>query len=134
MKTKTFFAPVLSIPNGIKDIDFYKNAFGAVEINRFSDDDGTVHNAELTIDGALFHLHEQTKPYTACPASLHGTTVTIGLFVDDVDAVMATAVLAGGQVISPAADYFYGYRQGEIMDPFGHRWMIEKAIPASDKT
>ena len=133
MKKQTFFAPVLSIPNGTTDIEFYKQAFGALEINRFSDDDGTVHNAELEIDGALFHLHEQTKPYTASPATLRGTTVTIGLFVADVDAVIAQAVAVGATVISPAEDYFYGYRQGEIMDPFGHRWMIEKAIPLLEK-
>jgi len=30
--------------------------------------------------------------------------------------------------ISPAKDYEYGYRQGEIKDPFGHHWLIEKEI------
>jgi PhnB protein len=61
---KTFFAPELFINNGIKDISFYEAAFGAIELRRFSNDDGTIHVAELSIHGALFHLHETTaKPY-----------------------------------------------------------------------
>jgi len=56
---KSSFAPVLYIPTGTIDIDFYKNAFGAIELCRFSNDDGSVHVAEFTIDGAMFHLHEE---------------------------------------------------------------------------
>ena len=59
--SNTFFAPQLYIPNGVTNIDFYKNAFGAVELRRFMNDDGTYHVSELSIDGALFHLHEE-KP------------------------------------------------------------------------
>jgi PhnB protein len=54
--------------------------------------------------------------------------VTVGLFVDDVDAVMAKALQAGATITSPAQDYFYGYRQGGFIDPFGHQWQIEKDI------
>jgi PhnB protein len=52
----------------------------------------------------------------------------IGLFVPDADAVMKKAVAAGASVLSPAQSYDYGYRQGEIIDPFGHVWMIEQKI------
>ena len=41
-------------------------------------------------------------------------------------AVMEQAVAAGAVVLSPVIDYEYGYRQGEIKDPFGHHWIIEK--------
>jgi len=50
------------------------------------------------------------------------------LFVSDVDAVMNRAIKAGAIEISAAKDYEYNYRQGEIEDPFGHRWLIEKKI------
>lgn len=57
---KTVFAPQLYIPKGITDISFYEKAFGAVELRRFSNDDGSIHVSELSINGALFHLHEVT--------------------------------------------------------------------------
>jgi PhnB protein len=126
---KTFFAPELFINNGIKDISFYEAAFGAIELRRFSNDDGTIHVAELSINGALFHLHETTaKPYFMSPGANNGTTVCIGLFVPDVDAVMNKAIKAGSITIHPAQDYDYGYRQGTIKDPFGHYWQIQSVI------
>src|SRR4030095_15689589 len=89
---KTFFAPQLYIRNGVTNIDFYKNAFGAVELRRFMNDDGTYHVAELSIDGAMFHLHEETKRNNQIsPEKINGTTTMIGLFVEDVDAVMNKA-------------------------------------------
>lgn len=129
MQSSTFFAPQLYIKSGITDISFYEKAFGAVEIRRFSNDDGSIHVAELSIDGAVFHLHEESSTKNQLhPQSIPGTTVLIGLFVPDVDAVMNKAVEAGAIVLSPAQSYDYGYRQGEIQDPFGHVWMIEMKI------
>ena len=127
--SNTFFAPQLYIPNGITNIDFYKNAFGAIELRRFMNDDGTYHVSELSIDGALFHLHEEKRSAGQfSPGKILGTTVFVGLFVEDVDALMNKAIAAGAEVVSPAQSYDYGYRQGEIKDPFGHCWMIEMRI------
>jgi PhnB protein len=123
------FAPQLYIQNGVSDISFYEKAFGAVELRRFSNTDGTVHVAELSIEGALFHLHEETKKtQQISPLKINSTTVLIGLFVPNVDAVMAKAVAAGASVLAAAQSYDYGYRQGEILDPFGHIWLIEQKI------
>ncbi|MFT3682340.1 MAG: VOC family protein [Ferruginibacter sp.] len=124
-----FFAPQLTIPNGVKDISFYIKAFDAVELRRFMNDDGTYHVSELSIAGNIFHLHEEVKRSNQlCPGTVNSTTVLVGLFVPDVDAVIAKAIAAGAELISPAQDYDYGYRQGDIRDPFGHHWMIEKKI------
>lgn len=129
MKTTIAFAPQLHIPNGTTDISFYARAFGAEEAFRFTNDDGSVHVAELTIGDALFHLHEIKLSAGHFDPSQHkGTTVIIGLFVPDVDAVMNSAIAAGAEVRSPAQDYDYGYRQGIVIDPFGHHWMIQKKI------
>jgi len=126
---KSFFAQQLYIRSGVKDIGFYTKAFGAVEIRRWNNDDGTIHVAELSIDGLLLHLHEDNDKHGLfSPEKHNGTTVTIGLFVPDVDKVMKAAVAAGAIEISPPKDYEYGYRQGEITDPFGHHWLIEKKI------
>lgn len=124
-----FFAPQLFINNAVKDISFYKKAFGAVEHFRLNNDDGSVHVAEFSISGALFHLHEITgNSYFFSPEKYKGSTTLIGLFVEDVQEVMIRAINAGAIQINPCKDYEYGYRQGEIKDPFGHHWLIEKKI------
>ncbi len=124
----TFFAPELYIPNGIKDISFYKLAFDATENLCFLNDDGSIHVAELSIDGALFHIHEISSNRFFSPTQFNGCTCCIGLFVTDVDKTMTQAIYAGAIEISKAEDFDYGYRQGTIKDPFGHYWQIQKKI------
>lgn len=122
----TCFAPELHIPNGTSNIDFYKK-FGAIEHFCLRNDDGSIHVAELEIDGAVFHLHETMHWFDALePVTAKGVTSVIGLFVPDVDIVMDRAITAGATQISPAKDYDYGYRQGMFKDPFGHYWQIQK--------
>jgi PhnB protein len=126
---RTFFAPELFINNGVRDISFYEKAFGASELRRFSNDDGSIHVSELSIHGALFHIHEITaKPYFFSPDKNNGTTICIGLFVPDVDETLKKAIDAGAIEMNPAKDYEYGYRQATIKDPFGHYWQIQKKI------
>ncbi|MGI8950478.1 MAG: hypothetical protein ACR2FN_02725 [Chitinophagaceae bacterium] len=77
MKLKKNFLTFL-----IKDISFYTNAFGSIEQLCFRNDDGSIHVAELCIDGAIFHLHEVTaKSHFFSPEKYNGTTTIIGLFV-----------------------------------------------------
>lgn len=121
-----FFAPQLFIPSGVRDTVFYQEAFGAIEHGRWTSDDGSLHVAELSIGGALFHLHEENADKAQLtPGRAGGITTLVGLFVEDVDSVMARALAAGAKLVSAARDYDYHYRQGEIEDPFGHRWLIE---------
>ena len=129
MTQKTTFVPQLIIAHGVTDISFYTKAFGAKELHRWSNDDGSIHVAELEIDGAMFHLHEEIeRNNNVSPQSANGTTVIVGLMVDDVHAVFDRAVAAGAKVISPVTDYDYSYRQGDVLDPFGHHWLIEKIL------
>ncbi|HXB42721.1 MAG TPA: VOC family protein [Puia sp.] len=126
---KTVFVPMLIIKKGTMDIGFYNKAFGAIELRRWSNEDGSVHVAEFSIDGAMFHLHEEAPESGSCsPETNRAVTTTIGLMVTDVDAIIARALAAGAKLASPAQDYDYGYRQGEVLDPFGHHWLIEKTI------
>ena len=126
---KPFFAPQLYIKHGVYNIDFYKKAFGAQILRTFLNDDGSIHVVELSIDGAIFHIHETTaKQYFFSPQKNNGTTICIGLFVSDVDELINKAIEAGATEINPAQDYEYGYRQGTIKDPFGHYWQIQKKI------
>jgi len=123
------FAPILYVKNVADAIIFYTTALNAKELRRFSNDDGSVHVAEMTIDNALFRVHEEVaRDKNLSPATLNGTCVILGLFVEDPDKLMANAIAAGAIEISAMQDYDYGYRQGNITDPFGHHWTIEKAI------
>jgi PhnB protein len=124
----THFAPELHIPNGTFNIDFYTR-MGATEHFCFRNEDGSIHVAELEIDGAIFHLHETMRWMNALePMAARGVTAVIGLFVEAVDAFMQQAMEAGATEISPAKNYEYGYRQGMFKDPFGHYWQIQQKI------
>ena len=128
MHRSTHFAPELHIPNKTFDIDFYKQ-FGATEHFCFRNEDGSIHVSELEIDGAIFHVHETMPWFEAIePITAKGVTTVIGLFVDDVEAVMQKAMQAGAIEISPVTDHDYGYRQGMFKDPFGHYWQVQKKL------
>lgn len=124
----THFAPELHIPNGTHSIEFYTK-FGATENFCFRNDDGSIHVAELEINGAIFHLHETMRWFDAHePISAKGVTAVIGLFVDDVHKIFNLALSAGATEINAVTDHEYGYRQGMVKDPFGHYWQIQKKI------
>jgi PhnB protein len=121
------FSPMLYIPHGIRDISFYEKAFGAIEMQRWCNDDESIHVAELQLGEALFHVHEENQEKGQFePNNRPGITTVLGLFVEDVDVVMASALSAGAILVMAAQDFDYGYRQGEIRDPFGHIWSIQK--------
>jgi PhnB protein len=115
------FAPILYLDDVANAIEFYKKAFGAKELRRWSNDDGSVHVAEMMIKGALFHLHEEvSRDANLSPKTRGGTSVILGLFVADPDDLVSKAITAGATEIYPIQDYDYGYRQGDIRDPFSH--------------
>lgn len=66
--------------------------------------------------------------YELSPETVRATTSLIGIFVPDPHAFIRKAAMAGGRELSPVKDYDYGYRQGTIIDPFGHHWLVEKKI------
>jgi PhnB protein len=124
----TYFAPELHIPNGTFNVDFYTN-FGASEHLCLRNDDESIHVVELEFNGAIFHLHETMRHFGALePVGAKGVTTVIGLFVPNVDEVMAKAIKAGATEISPATDHEYGYRQAMFLDPFGHYWQVQKKM------
>jgi PhnB protein len=123
------FAPHLTLRNVLAGMEFYEKAFGAIELRRWSNQDGSVHVAEMAIEGTLFHLHEEVPAKgELSPETVRATTSIIGIFVPDPHAFVKRGVAAGGKESSPVQDYEYGYRQGTMIDPFGHHWLIEKKI------
>ena len=106
-------------------IEFYKAAFGAVELTRVPGPGGKLMHASVRIgDSALMLVDEAPEWEMFGPTALKGSPVTIHLYVKDVDATVAQAVAAGARVTMPVADMFWGDRYGTLEDPFGHRWSV----------
>jgi PhnB protein len=116
--------PYLSVGNASEAIAFYKNAFGAVEVLCIAHE-GKVGHAELAIGEAKIMLCDEFPDHDSLsPQTIGGTPVMIHLYVEDVDAFTAPAVIAGLKILRPVEDQFYGDRGGKFEDPFGHRWWI----------
>ena len=116
--------PMLAFRGAQQAIEFYQRAFGAVELFRLTDPQGTIVHAELKIGEAVVMLAEEDPRYNRAPQTLGGTSVILNLYVTDVDAFVQRATAAGAQVVIPVADQFYGDRSGRIIDPFGYVWII----------
>ena len=115
--------PYLCVKDGAAAIEFYKKALGAKETMRLCQPDGRVGHAELKIGKAIIMMADEFPEFgTLSPKSAGGSSVTIQLYVEDVDAFTERAILAGMKVIRPVADQFYGDRGGKFEDPFGHLW------------
>lgn len=125
---KTSIAPLLSVRNGGKALEFYKAAFGAVELYRVDDKDSGEVVAQLSVDGADFWVADESPENSNfSPESLGGGTVGMVLTVTDPDAAFERALAAGGKTVWPVGDQ-YGWRLGRIVDPFGHHWEIGKPL------
>jgi PhnB protein len=107
-------------------IDFYRRAFGAVEVMRMPGPDGfSIGHAEMKIgDSHIYLVDENPGMGNKAPQTLGGTPVSIHLYVEDADAVFKQAVEVGAEVKMPLADMFWGDRFGMVADPFGHQWSI----------
>jgi PhnB protein len=118
--------PYLTVRNGAKVIEFYKKAFGAVEIgDTFLDPAGHIGHAELKIGDSPIMLADENNEWgNKSPQTLGGTPVTLCLYVEDVDAVFRRAIAAGAKELIPVADQFYGDRSGRLIDPAGHVWIV----------
>ena len=124
---KTGIAPMLSVRNGARAVEFYKAAFGACEVFRLDDESGAVV-ARLAVEGAEFWLADESPGHSNfSPESLGGGTVRMVMTVDNPDAAFDRAVTAGATVVRPVANE-YGWRLGRIVDPFGHHWEIGKPL------
>ncbi len=121
-------APMLSVRNGAKAIDFYKIAFGATELFRAESPDGEVV-AQLSIASSDFWLADESPEHqNFSPETLGGSTVRMVIVADDPDAVFDRAIEAGARVVMLVADQRYGWRVGRLVDPFGHHWEIGKPL------
>ena len=129
----TAIQPYICVSPAGEAIAWYRDVFGAIETIRYTGDDGRIGHAEISIGGATVMLSD---PYpeleVVSPRELGGTPVTLHLVVPDVDAVYGRAVERGGRVAGEPKDESYGARSFSMVDPFGHRWMVQTPVGSPD--
>jgi PhnB protein len=119
-------SPYIGVSNAAAAIEFYANAFGGVERMRLTEPSGRIGHAELSIgDSVLMLADEYPEIGHVGPKALGGTPVALHIRVDDVDAVCERAVAGGATIERPPEDQFHGARSATVIDPFGHRWMVQ---------
>jgi PhnB protein len=122
-------SPELSVRRGRAAIEFYKAAFGAVEVYRVGGTDE--HEdvvAQLTVGNGSFWVSDESPPHkNFSPESLGGGTVRLLLVVEDPAAVVAKAVAVGATQVA-AVEEAHGWLLGRIEDPFGHHWEVGKPL------
>ena len=121
--------PYLVVKGAAQAIEFYKAAFGAVELFRLEMGDRRLGHAELQIGDSHVMLADEFPEMGALgPESYGGTPVSLLIYIPEVDAVFARALAAGATEKKPVQDQFYGDRSGMLTDPFGHSWSIATHI------
>jgi PhnB protein len=121
--------PYLTVHDGAGAVEWYVRAFGAREEFRVVGDDGLLGHAELTVGTARFMLSDEYPAMgVVSPRTLGGTGTAIHLEVDDIDATYARAVAAGASGLREPGDQPHGARQGTLIDPYGHRWMLSQRV------
>jgi PhnB protein len=117
--------PYMIVDDASAAIEFYKAAFGALELVRLTEPGGKVAHAELKIGSGTFMVAgEYPEMKYVSPISLKGSPVSLFLYVDDVDATFTAALALGAKEEASVEDQFDGDRRGTVVDPFGHVWLL----------
>ncbi|MEV5607293.1 VOC family protein [Streptomyces sp. NPDC052225] len=108
---------------------WYHTAFEAKELSRLVVPDGRLIHVEVRIGTVSLLLADEFPELKSFgPQHFGGTYGAVYLDVDDADAAWQRAVDAGATVIRPLADAFWGEREGQLLDPFGHRWGLTQHL------
>lgn len=118
--------PYLIVRGTAHAIEFYKRAFGAIEIGRMPGPDGfSIMHAEIKIGDSHVMLTDENPQWNVkSPPAFGGTSVSLHMYVEDADKAYQQAIDAGATAKMPPADMFWGDRFGKLIDPFGHEWSI----------
>jgi PhnB protein len=117
-------SPAITCKNAAKAIDFYKEAFGATEMNRMDGPGGTVMHAELRIGDSVIFVSDEFPGMAAAPTPGATPSSYLFLYTEDCDATFNRAIASGATATMPLADMFWGDRYGKLTDPFGHSWGV----------
>ncbi|MBI3313931.1 MAG: VOC family protein [Candidatus Omnitrophica bacterium] len=116
--------PSLTLKDSKKALEFYKKAFGAKVLDFVPSPTGQgVMHATMQIGNSIIMMGDE-MPQCQSAETLGSSPVSLYVYVPDADATFKQAVAAGGTVVMPVAEMFWGDRAGNIKDPFGYSWMI----------
>ncbi len=122
--TMPTLSPYLRVADARRAVDWYARVFdGRPRGEPYVMPDGSIGHAEVAIGDAVLMLAEGTAPR---PGE-HAHTVYVE--VTDADATLDRAVAEGAALERPAATQEYG-RNGVVVDPFGHRWLVMTPVAA----
>jgi PhnB protein len=111
------------------EIDFCCQALGAVEGVRRPGPDGRAQHAMLLFGPAMLMIEAENPEVPTKPPKADGSSpVVIYLYVEDVDATVASALARGARLVVPVATHFWGDRLAWILDPAGHMWTIATRV------
>jgi PhnB protein len=105
-------------------IEFYKRAFGAVELFRIAYPNGKILHSEISIHGSVVMIGDPDNKLYGEPRALGQTSASLHVFIDDNEALLRRAVEAGAEQVQPPTEMFYGANSASLRDPFGHVWVL----------
>jgi PhnB protein len=121
--------PHIVVRDAAEPAEWYVRALAAEELSRVPLPDGKLLSVELRFGDSTVMLADEFRELDVLsPQTIGGTAVVLHLSTDDVDALWQRALEAGAEVLHPLADQFWGNRQGQIADPFGHRWNLAQPL------
>jgi PhnB protein len=122
--------PYLAVRAARQAIAFYADAFGAEQVLLIEEPDRRIGHATLRIGPAELYLADEHPEFehVVGPETLGGTSVSLDLEVDDVDAAVERAVAAGCTLVRSPDHPTSGVQAGKVRDPFGHIWLITRVI------
>ena len=117
--------PYLICKNASEALNWYSRAFNAKEIVRLADDSGKVMHAEIRIGFSPIMLADEFMDMGyKSPDTIGGSPVLILVYVENIDETYARAIKLGAKKITDVADQFDGDRRGNLVDPYGHVWIL----------
>jgi PhnB protein len=116
--------PHIYVDRASDGIEFYKRAFGAVELFRIAHPDGKILHAEISIHGSVVMIGDPDEKLYGDPRALGRCSAGLHIFVDDNAALLRRAVEAGARQIQAPTPMFYGANSASLRDPFGHVWVL----------
>jgi PhnB protein len=126
---KQTITPHLVVHDAAAASVWYQRALGAKERGRVPVPGGRFMQIELCFGDATVMIADEFPEFgVLSPLSVGGTGGALAIHTDDVDALWQRAVAAGAEVSRPLQEVFWGDRNGEIFDPFGHRWALAQHL------
>ena len=111
-------SPYLVVDGAQRMIDFLKAAFGATELRRYDNADGTIMHAEVMIDDSVVMIGDASAEFRANQLLIH-------VYVADVDGLFSRALAAGATIDQqPQQKPGDPDRRGSFKDFAGNIWAV----------